>query len=312
MSAEFAVDATPDTPAGRVWWAALRHLLGTVEEHLAGTLRRRDPEDLHDLRVAVRRSRTVVRFGTGILPEAEREHLRTELGWLGGQTSLARDLDVHLIGLDEMADAVADPGALTPFAVLLGEQREQAHRELEAALSSPRFEALVAVWRQAGAGAGAKGAERPVGEVADEVLAQAAARVRVRGRALTTDSPAQDLHDLRKRAKELRYLIDMLTGADRRGAASAALPALTKLQTTLGRHQDATAQAQLVAAGRQELRSREVPAATLTALDELVAHLDDRAALARAKVLRRWATFDRVDRRTWPPCCHPDAAPTPP
>lgn len=86
----------------------------------------------------------MVRFGTGILPEAEREHLRTELGWLSGQTSLGRDLDVHLIGLDEMAGAVADPGALTPFAVLLGEQREQAHRELEAALSSPRFEALVA------------------------------------------------------------------------------------------------------------------------------------------------------------------------
>lgn len=303
MSAEFVVDASPDRPAGEVWAAALGQLLGIVEDNLEGTLDRRDAEYLHDLRVAVRRSRSVVKFGAGVLPDDERDHLRTELKWLGAQISLPRDLDVHLLGFEEMAEHVSDPAALTPFADLLREHHEQAHRDLAEALRSPRFDRLLDAWR---ATSRAKGADRPVGEVAGEVLAKAARRVRQRGRAITADSPPEALHDLRKRAKELRYLLDMLVGPDQPGAASAAspkaqkaLPKVKKLQKALGRHQDAVAQSRLVAQASRELRSRGASRATLTAMDELATHLGERTATARTDVMRRWATFDRLGRRTW-------------
>ena len=62
-------------------------------------------------------------------------------------------------------------------------------------------------------GAGQPGTGSPVpgptaAEMGVERLARADRRVLRRGSRITDASPAEDLHDLRKRAKELRYLLE--------------------------------------------------------------------------------------------------------
>lgn len=226
------VEVAPGKPAGELWAAMLGQLLEILEDNLEGTLRRWDTEFLHDPRVAVRRSRSVVKFGAGVLRDDVRDHLATELRWLGAQTSLPRDL--------------------------------------EEALRSVRFDHLVQVWRRDPTGA--KGADRPVEEVAGELLATATRKVRRRGRALTPDSRAEALHDLRKRAKELRYLLDMFVGLDRDGTTHRVQSATKTLQKALGRHQDAVAQS----------------------------HLAERTTTARADVARGWTRLDHhLDEGTW-------------
>ena len=55
-----------------------------------------DPEDLHDLRVAARRLRALLRAADVLLVPEWSQPLRDELKWLGGELGPARDLDVLL------------------------------------------------------------------------------------------------------------------------------------------------------------------------------------------------------------------------
>ena len=194
-----------------------------------------------------------MKFGDDVLDEAWRERMTTRLRWLGRQTSLPRDLDVQRLGFAELAGHVRDPAALAPFAELLDEEREEAHELLAGALRSDRTTALLTEWQTVGIEP--KGGGRPVDAVAGEVLERAARRIRRRGVLLTEDATDAVLHDLRKRAKEMRYLLDMFMGLGADGAAARTRSATKKLQQALGRHQDAVAQAGFVADHTRVLRA---------------------------------------------------------
>ena len=75
-----------------------------MEANRQGTIDDVDSEFLHDLRVAVRRSRSVLSHGKRVLPAHGRDHFRAEFRWLGEVTGPVRDLDVYLI---EWPDYVA-------------------------------------------------------------------------------------------------------------------------------------------------------------------------------------------------------------
>ena len=86
-----------------------------------GTIEQLDPEFLHDLRVAVRRTRSVLREGKKVLPPAIVERAEERFGWLGTLTGPARDLDVHLINWATDTDPLTDEvvAALEPVHALL-------------------------------------------------------------------------------------------------------------------------------------------------------------------------------------------------
>jgi len=64
--------------------------------HDPGTRLGDDPEDLHDLRVAVRRLRAILKIAAPPLDREWAESLRGELDWLGTALGPVRDLDVML------------------------------------------------------------------------------------------------------------------------------------------------------------------------------------------------------------------------
>ena len=67
-----------------------------------------DPEDVHRVRVAVRRSRAILRAARPVLDPSWSEPLRDELHWLGSALGRRRDLDVlvgHLRARDRAAGA---------------------------------------------------------------------------------------------------------------------------------------------------------------------------------------------------------------
>ena len=73
----------------------------------------------------------------------------------------------------------------------------------------------------------------PVGPLADRLLKRAWRRVEKRGGAITPESPAEALHDLRKRCKELRYLLEFFAGLYDAGAHGEIVAELKKLQSNL-------------------------------------------------------------------------------
>jgi len=98
-------------------------------------------EALHDFRVATRRMRALLRAARPGLDERWAEGLRTELGWLAGETNDGRDLDVLVEELEPRVERLGDPDAESGRRLLEGltAGRSAARERVLAALGSPRY-----------------------------------------------------------------------------------------------------------------------------------------------------------------------------
>ena len=114
-------EITATMPAPVAVARLLLRLLDTLELNVPGVLRDIDTEFLHDLRVAVRRTRSAIKLLGEVLPADLAEHYKTEFKWLGDVTTPVRDLDVHLLGFDAMAGQLvaASPADLEPLRAFL-------------------------------------------------------------------------------------------------------------------------------------------------------------------------------------------------
>ncbi|HYB48413.1 MAG TPA: CHAD domain-containing protein, partial [Streptosporangiaceae bacterium] len=91
-------EITATMPASVAVARLLLRLLDTLELNIDGVLRDIDTEFLHDLRVAVRRTRSAIKLLGEVLPDDLAAHYAAEFKWLGDLTTPTRDLDVHLLG----------------------------------------------------------------------------------------------------------------------------------------------------------------------------------------------------------------------
>ncbi|MGH3179119.1 MAG: CHAD domain-containing protein, partial [Streptosporangiaceae bacterium] len=210
------VDAeiTASMPAPVAVARLMLRLLDTVELNVDGVLRDIDTEFLHDLRVAVRRTRSAIKLLGAVLPADLVEHFKVEFKWLGDATTPVRDLDVHLLGFDALTEQLvaASPADLEPLRAFLARRRAREFRRLAAALRGPRFRAITDDRRKAlleirYAPARCR-REPPAAGLALRTTGQAFRRIVAQGAAITQESAPESLHDLRKRAKELRYLLE--------------------------------------------------------------------------------------------------------
>src|ERR1700682_1745703 len=74
--------------------ATLREQIDAIRGHEAGARLGTDPEDVHEMRTAVRRLRAILRAVQSAFDRAWVESLRSELDWLGTVLGAVRDLDV--------------------------------------------------------------------------------------------------------------------------------------------------------------------------------------------------------------------------
>jgi len=126
-------------------------------------------------------------------------------------------------------------------------------------------------------------------------LARAHRRVVRPGSRITPESPATDLHDLRKRGKELRYLLEIFSPLLEGDGARRGVKELKGLQDVLGRFQDGEVQAEaVVAMAEAMLAAGTAPAVTLLAMGEIAAGLHDHQLAARQEFAERFERFARA------------------
>lgn len=133
-----------------VRWA-LAHHTRRLLAHDPGTRLGREPESLHQMRVATRQLRAVLRAARPLLIPEWVDSLRDELRWLGRLLGPARDLDVQLAYFrDESAALDArDRRPLTPFIANLESQRNNVREVLLKELKSARYLDLIGRLQQA-------------------------------------------------------------------------------------------------------------------------------------------------------------------
>lgn len=290
------VPLDPDEDALSGFRRVLLNLASTIEATLDGTVEDIDPEFLHELRVAVRRTRSVLAQGKGVLPTDVRARYRDEFGWLGQVTGPPRDLDVHLLGWDEYVDPL-EPAERTTLQVVrraLEGRREGAHRALETDLKSARTTELLADWGGWLLDPSVEAVRpRRLGSVVAKRLAGAQETVLRDGRLITPATPAERLHDLRKDTKRLRYLLECFGGLFPSGARRRFVSQLKALQDNLGEHQDAEVHlAELRDLARDLHAQGEADADVLLAMGRLSDHLERRRRDERAAFAERFASYD--------------------
>lgn len=288
------IQLTAGMPVGKASAAILLALLDAIEDNVRGTIADVDTEFLHDLRVAVRRTRSGLKLAGKALPDGMAASYRPEFRWLGDLTTPTRDLDVYLLGFDDMAGwlVAAAPDELLPFRDYLERERAAAHRALARGLRSARFRRLTSQWRAALTGVRADRRRPTVGQLAARRIGVAQQRALTAGLRITPASPAEDLHSLRKLCKELRYVVEMFASLYDPAQLWQAVRELKALQDCLGAFQDAEVQLEEIRAfADRMLTERSAPAATLLAMGEIAAGLARRQQRARTEFDGRFAAF---------------------
>jgi CHAD domain-containing protein len=301
LRVRLAADARADAAAVTI----ARRLLDVIEANLPGTLGDVDSEFLHDLRVAVRRTRALQRELAGVFPPEPLRVFRDGFRELQAVTGPTRDLDVQLLEFDDLADGLPEgaAGDVAPLRRLLGDHLRAARAAMVADLRSPRTRALLDNWSDVLAGLvdsdldGRPDAARPVADVAGERIAAVYRRMVRIGRRIGGDSPAEALHDLRKKGKELRYLLEFFASLYPPEVIKPMLSSLKGLQDVLGRFQDREVQADRLRSLGAEVGALEGGAPALMAMGVLVQQLLDDQAAARAEFEESFTAFAAKEQR---------------
>jgi CHAD domain-containing protein len=154
---------------------------------------RGDAEGVHQMRVGIRRLRTVISLFKDMLVGEQTEIMKSELKWLTGELGPARELDVFIKRVVQRAkNDHANGPSLNAVAEDFKNRRLEALGRAEEAVTSPRFRWLVlnaAAWIAIGR----------------------SKKIRKQGKRLAK-LDAQHRHKLRIRAKKLRYAAEFFAG----------------------------------------------------------------------------------------------------
>jgi CHAD domain-containing protein len=251
-----------------------------------------DPEELHQLRVAARRSRSILRTARPLLEQEWADRLREELSWLGRELGPARDADVMLEHLRSEVATLdpADRRAVKPLLDQLVEEREGARKRVLEALRSERYFALLATFESAAAAP-------PPG--ARDVSLRKLARKEFDRLSKAMDELAaapsdEALHRARIKGKRARYAAELVED-DLGRAGTRLISATKKFQDAAGEHQDAVVAEDRIRALLRNTRSQRLALAA----GIVVGRERERRARAAAALPDAWRRVEQAAAKVW-------------
>ena len=223
--------------------AIVRSCMAHLQANESGFLAGRDPEYLHQVRVALRRLRACFSLFKEVIPLPAFALVAARLREQNEALGLARDWDVFV---HEMLRALrsqrADEAAVTAFARRCVRVGRVHLRAAQTAVASPAWQRLwlefgrllaEGAWMQEHAALAV-----PVDGFAEKVLQQRAATLKKRGKRLQ-ELDAAGRHRLRIAAKKLRYAAEFFTALFPKRRVRPYVQALAGMQEVLGGLNDA-------------------------------------------------------------------------
>ena len=285
---------SPDAPARDVIRSAMAEPIASLLRHDPLIRAGRDPEAVHQARVATRKLRSNLRTFSPLLDTQWSEPLRSELGWLAMALGAVRDREVLLGRLRTRASGLppADARSASGLLKLLAAEIDVLRGRLMADLDSDRYVELLGQLVQASLTPSTLAeAEQSASAVLPALAAGPWKRLRSAVRQLPDVPSDPELHRIRILAKRARYAAEAVAAVAGPQAAAFA-KAAARLQTVLGEHQDAvTAQAWL--------RAARVSGRKAFVAGELIALERIDAEQARARWPKAWTALDRKALREW-------------
>lgn len=285
----------PDAPARDVIRNAIAASVAALLHHDPLVRTGRDPEAVHQARVATRKLRSHLRTFAPLLEVEWTEPLRSELGWLALSLGAVRDREVLLERLRQRSVSLPanDLRSATALLHLLEGEIDELRNKLKEDLDSHRYidllERLVAA---AHSPATLPEAEQTAASLLPALATLPWRRLRSAVRQLPSNPADPELHRIRILAKRARYAAEAVGPVA--PPAEAFARAAARLQTVLGEHQDSVT-------AQSWLRSARVTGRRAFVAGELIALESIAARDARARWTKVWDALDRKKLRDWMP-----------
>jgi triphosphatase len=287
ITAEQVVDDVIALLVGACWHHLLKNHIVAEEGY--------DPEGVHQMRVALRRLRTICALFRRDIPSPSFQAINSEAKWLMQQLGPARDWDVFAATTVTRLIAEAPEVDLGGLREAIERQRETSHIALQAVLADPRCSRFLLSlgqrverrgWRNEIDRDALTALSQPILTLANKILSRLYRKALKRGshfRQLNNNAQ----HDLRIDLKKLRYASEFfLPLYAEHASAKRYVGRLSKLQGSLGRARDIATTRILLDA----IRQADQPDLHLAI--GTVAGWQARDQIAVAKTLRRrWRRF---------------------
>ncbi len=287
-----AATPAPDAPVvDHVKWALTQHVAWLLA-HDPGTRLGREPESLHQMRVATRRLRAVFLAAQPVFVPEWVGSLENELSWLNEFLGQARDLDVQITYFTEEADGLVerDRRPLVQFVSHLQAQRAAVQQVVLSELKSARYLELIRRLQQAAHDPSVVESPASLRRLAKREFKKLRKAVRRLG---PSPSDAR-LHMVRIKTKRARYAAELARWSVGKPAVQFAKRARA-VQDLLGLHQDA-AQAELYI--RRFLKHSTSVRAGFVA-GRLVERLRQRLATVRQELTSQLKALLKRGKQAW-------------
>ncbi|MBU2501239.1 CHAD domain-containing protein [bacterium] len=304
-SSKMAVSLDPALSTREAARRIARNLTGVMRANLPGIRKDVDTEFLHDFRVAVRRTRSLLKLLDAVIPDGVLEEFVPVFRNIGRATGPLRDLDVYLLKRGEygaLVPPVLHPG-LEDYFSELGDRRREALTRLTEYLDGPEFlqaldrwEAFLSLDPAAWPG-GADLADPPVGLTARREIERLYRQVLRRGKRVTREGKDRSFHRLRIRCKELRYALEFFASLFPGTQHGQVVRRLKTLQDDLGEFNDLCVQMAHLEALLEGKADRPIPGREAATLGALILQMHQRKQAVGERFAGTFAGFSRGKNR---------------
>jgi len=277
----------------------LEFFLAIMRRNEHGIIADLDTEFLHDFRIAVRRSRTLLSQMPGIMPLRSVNSFKNQLAKLGAVTTPLRDLDVMLLNFDDYRSLLPNKKRcdLDPAFDFIQQQRQLAYQQVCRYLQSKTYTGFCQRWQTllqspSPTNTPLTNAKRPLKQLADQRIWKNYKKVLKQGLAITSESPPDDLHSLRKSCKKLRYLLEFFNSLYPGKKIKQSITTLKQLQDNLGEYQDIHVHMDFFQQLHSDMQENEqLSTATAGAIDTLISALNIQQQECRQQFQGRFKQF---------------------
>jgi len=302
--AKFHVKLHRDVTIGTAVSKICLNLLESMEINHGGICRDVDSEFLHDFRIAVRRTRSLLSLMRKYLPPEQISNYEEGFRWLGNVTGAVRDIDVYLLKKNTYQDMlpVETRGGLTLFFDQLVDQRITELAQLKKHLNSDRYSDLIDNWRTFLTDPGSEmfegRREKSCLKVVNKIVRKRFNRFIADADNITDETPDDQLHKLRIKGKKFRYLLEFFKSFYPEKDVDLFLKHMKKVQDNLGDFNDLSVQTEMLNSKIQSLRGRNKQTIMLAAaLGSLVTMLKNEHEVVRGQFRNTYAAFSTEENK---------------
>ncbi len=243
-SSRITIQLEPDMSARLAVKKICRQLLTNIQLNLPGIINDWDSEFLHDFRVAIRRTRSILAQMKMVFPIKRLSYFRQKLGELQKSTNHLRDLDVYLLRKSNYV-TILPPylrGGLDALFQEITTEREKEYQRVKSLLGDPLYLDILKEWEsylQQENLPRSRNSQRPILSFSKKVIRQRLEKVLAKGDRLLKKKPEQkELHQLRIQCKKLRYLLEFFSSLYPEKKIAMLVEPLRFLQDLLGEIND--------------------------------------------------------------------------